>query len=127
MLNVTSVYFFVVILDLIVSIPWRSVLPLKNETPHEKTNDLGFRPGPTQIRLYSHRSRLEAGKLGLKKKRDCTICVAKTKVLICSIVFTYADCWFSHVAAQIVLHSFSKFIFLIVITKLIIFSFVFKL
>ena len=26
----------------------------------EKTNNLGFRPDPTQIRLYSHRSRLEA-------------------------------------------------------------------
>ena len=31
-----------------------------NEPVHEKTNNLGFRPGPTQTRLYSHRSRLEA-------------------------------------------------------------------
>ena len=30
------------------------------EPVHEKTNNLGFRPGPTQTRLYSHRSRLEA-------------------------------------------------------------------
>ena len=27
---------------------------------HEKTNNFGFRPGPTLTRLYSHRSRLEA-------------------------------------------------------------------
>ena len=31
-----------------------------SEPVHEKTNNLGFRPGPTQTRLYSHRSRLEA-------------------------------------------------------------------
>ena len=31
-----------------------------NEPVHEKTNNLGFRPGPTQTRLYSHRNRLEA-------------------------------------------------------------------
>ena len=30
------------------------------EPVHEKTNNLGFRPGPTQTGLYSHRSRLEA-------------------------------------------------------------------
>ena len=30
-------------------------------TSHEKTNSLGFRPGPTQTRLYSHRRWLEAG------------------------------------------------------------------
>ena len=27
---------------------------------NDKTNNLGFRPGPTQTDLYSHRSRLEA-------------------------------------------------------------------
>ena len=40
----------------------------------------------------------------------CTICVAKTKALIsfavtakliCAFVFAYADCWYSHAAAQI--------------------------
>ena len=30
------------------------------ELSHEKTNNLGFRPGPTQIRLYSHRKWFEA-------------------------------------------------------------------
>ena len=29
------------------------------------------------------------------KKRNCTICLAKTKVLICAFVFAYACCWFS--------------------------------
>ena len=46
-----------------------------------------------------------------KKKRNCTIRVAKTKALIgfavtakliCVFVFAYADCWFSCAAAQIV-------------------------
>ena len=35
-------------------------MKLINEPVHEKTNNLGFRPGPTQTGLYSHRSRLEA-------------------------------------------------------------------
>ena len=53
-----------------------------NEPPHEKTNNMGFRPGLTQTDLYSHRSRLAAQNFGCKKERDCTICVAKTKMLI---------------------------------------------
>ena len=43
-----------------------------------KTNTLGFRPGPTQTGLYSHRSRLKTRNFGLKKK-DCTIRAAKNK------------------------------------------------
>ena len=48
-------------------------------------------------------------KFVFKKKRDCTICVEKTKELIsfavttkliCVFVFAYADCWLSHEAAQ---------------------------
>ena len=48
-------------------------------------------------------------KSGGKKRRNCTIQVAKTKVLIsfavtakltCAFVFPYEDCWFSHGAAQ---------------------------
>ena len=31
-----------------------------NEPLHEKTNNLGFRSGPIQTNLYSHRNRLEA-------------------------------------------------------------------
>ena len=47
------------------------------EPSRGKTQQCGFRPGPTQIRLYNHRSRLEARNFGFKKKRDCTISVAK--------------------------------------------------
>ena len=68
-----------------------------------------FRPGLTQTRLYSHGRWVEAGDFGFGKKRNCTICVAKTKVLIsfaviakliCAVVFAYADCWFSHAMAH---------------------------
>ena len=71
---------------------------------------MGFRPGPTQTALYSHRSRLEAWNFGFNKKRDCTICVAKTKALIslavtaklvCAFVFACVNCWFSDVAAHL--------------------------
>ena len=58
------------------------------EPLHEKTKNFGFRPGQTQTGLYSHRSKLEACNFKFKKKRDCTICVAKTKMLI-SCVFIF--------------------------------------
>ena len=53
---------------------------------------------------------LNARNLGFRKKKDCTISIAKTKALIsfavtaklvCTFVFAYADCWFSHAQAQI--------------------------
>ena len=47
---------------------------------HEKTNNVGFRQGPTQTDLYSHRRWVEAGNFGFRKQSNCTICVAKTKV-----------------------------------------------
>ena len=65
---------------------------------HEKTNNSGFRPGLTQIGLCSYRKGLEACNFGFNKKRNCTICVVKTKVLIscavtaqliCAYVFAY--------------------------------------
>ena len=86
-----------------------SRIQLLNEPVRDKTNNLGFRPGPTLTSLYCHRSRLETGNFGFKKKRDCTIHVAKTKALIrfavtaklvCAFVFAYANCWFSHAQAQ---------------------------
>ena len=52
---------------------------------HEKTNNLGFRPGLTQTRLYSHRRQLEA----------------ITAKLICAFVFAYADCLFSYAGAHL--------------------------
>ena len=36
------------------------------EPVHEKTNNLGFRPGLTQTGLYSHRTLLEAGNFVFK-------------------------------------------------------------
>ena len=57
------------------------------------------RPGPTQTGLYNNRRWLEAGNFVFRKKRDCTIYVAKTKALIsfavtakliCVFVFAYA-------------------------------------
>ena len=65
----------------------------------------GFRSGPTQTGLYSHRRWLEALNFGFRKQRDCTIRVAKTKALIsfvdtakliCVFVFAYAKSQFSH-------------------------------
>ena len=65
----------------------------------------GFLPGLTQTRLHSHWRWLEAWNFVCRKKRYCTIQVAKTKALIsfavtakliCVFVFAYADCWFSH-------------------------------
>ena len=60
--------------------------------------------------MDSRRRRLETGFFGFRKK-NCTIHVAKTKVLIsltvtgkliCAFVFTKAKIWFSRVAAQII-------------------------
>ena len=54
---------------------------------------------------------LEASNFGLRKKRDCTIYVAKTKALIsfavtakliCVFVFAYANSRFSHDAAHMI-------------------------
>ena len=87
------------------------------EPVHGKTNNLGFRTGLTQIRLYSHRRWLESSNFGFKKKRNRTICVAKTKALIsfavtakliCAFVFAYAICWFSHAQAQFLCQGLSN-------------------
>ena len=71
----------------------------------EKTCLRGFRPGPTQTGLYSHRRWLKARNFVFMKYRDCTSYVAKTKALIsfavtakliCVLVFAYAKSRFSH-------------------------------
>ena len=74
-----------------------------NEPRCEKTGLRGFKSGPTQTGLYSHRRWLEACNFGFRKKKDCTIYAAKTKALIsfCVFVFAYAKSRFSHGAAQI--------------------------
>ena len=66
--------------------------------------------GPTQTGLYSHRRWLETRNFVFRKKRDCTIRVAKTKALIsfavtakliCVFVFAYAKSRFSHDEAHL--------------------------
>ena len=78
-----------------------------------KNQQCGFRTGSTQTELYKHRRWLEAENFVLRKKRNCTICVAKTKALIsfattakliCAFGFVYADSWFAHEVAQIMNH-----------------------
>ena len=68
----------------------------------EKTNNLGSTMSDTnRADVYSHRRYLVAENFGLRKLRNGTIRVAKTKELICAFVFAYADCWFSHAAGHI--------------------------
>ena len=81
------------------------------EPHYEETGLRGFRPGQTQTRLYSHTRWLEAW-IVFRKKRDCTIYVAKTKALIsfavttkliCVFVFAYAKIRFSHDKAHFIM------------------------
>ena len=52
----------------------------------EPTNEKP-KPGPIQIDLYSNRRKLEAGNFEYKKRRNCTMRVAKTKALIsCAVI-----------------------------------------
>ena len=51
-----STFFF---LFYIFSIFWDQIIILF-EPVHDKTNNLGFRPGPTQTSLYSHRRNPES-------------------------------------------------------------------
>ena len=78
------------------------------EPHHEKTNNgvsNQVRHKPSVCRKW-----LEAGNFGLRKERNCTIPLAKTKSLIsfavtakliCVFVFAYAICWFSHEVAHL--------------------------
>ena len=93
-------------------------ITLIKEPRCEKTGLRGFRLGLTQTRLNSHRRWLEACNFIFRKKRDCTIYVAKTKALIDQLCgYREADlrlCFricikktFSHDAAQKILVFFS--------------------
>ena len=46
-----------------------SYKPMPYKPLHEKNNNLGFRPGPTQNGLYSHRRWLEAVNFGFRKPK----------------------------------------------------------
>ena len=61
----------------------------------------GCRTGLTQTKLFKHKRWLDDGNFRLRKKRNCTIHVAKKKALIsfaatakliCGSVFAYAKC-----------------------------------
>ena len=74
-----------------------------------ENQQFGFWPGLTRTRLYSYWRWLKAWNFVFRKKRYCTIQVAKAKALIsfavtakliCVFVFAYANCWFSHAGAQ---------------------------
>ena len=73
-------------------------------------NQHGFQTSLTQTELNKHRRWLETGNFGLKKKKNCTIRVGKTKALIsfavttkliCTFVFAYTNCWFCHDVAHV--------------------------
>ena len=74
---------------------------------------------PIQLQKKA-RKRLEAWNFKFKKKRNCTIKVAKTKALIssavtaqliCMFVFAYGDCWFSfaHLHFKILVNGISAY------------------
>ena len=74
---------------------------------HEKNNNGFSTRSDTNRPVQSQK--IEARNFGFKKKRDCSIHVAKTKLLvscaitaqlICTFVFAYTDCWFSYAVAQ---------------------------
>ena len=80
------------------------------EPRRKKIGLLCFRPGLTRAGVCSYRRWLEANKFPFRKKRNCTIRVAKTNALIgcavtahliCAFVFVLAKFWFSHGAAQL--------------------------
>ena len=52
----------IILMSYLISNSYASIITII-EVVREKTNNLGFRPGPTQIGLYSHRRWLEAGKV----------------------------------------------------------------
>ena len=72
----------------------------------EKTGLRGFRPGLTQTdRPVQLQKMVRSLNFGIRKKRKCIICVAKTKALIsfavtakliCAFVFASAKIRFSH-------------------------------
>ena len=68
--------------------------PKVYEPRREKTRLRGFQPGSTHTGPYILRKSLEASNSGFRKKRNCTIRVAKTKVLISCAVTAQLICAF---------------------------------
>ena len=59
-----------------------------------KMGRLCFQPGPTQTSLCSVRRGIESRNFAFNKKKDCTICKGKTKVLISCAVTAQLICIF---------------------------------
>ena len=69
-----------------------------------KTQQCGFRTGPTQTELHKHKRWVEVGNFEFMEYRNCTVREAKTKALIslavtakliCAFGFAqYTNCWF---------------------------------
>ena len=87
------------------------------EPVREKANNLGSDHIQHKPACKVTEEKVEAGNFGFNKKRDCTIRVAKTKVLIsfvviakliCAFVFAQAFCWFSYAVAHIELYKVGK-------------------
>ena len=75
------------------------------EPRHEKTNNVVFEQVRHKLSCTSTEVWLEAVNFEFMQKRNCTIRVVKTKVLIsfavtakltCTFDFAYADCWLSY-------------------------------
>ena len=67
----------------------------------EKTINLGFGPGPTQTGLYTYRRRLKTLNVRFKKKKKCTIRIAKAKGAVTAPLFSHRRETNSHDAAHI--------------------------
>ena len=76
-------YYFTFVLGALFSDMARQVWITSFEPRHEKTCLRGFQPGPTQTRLYSHRSWLEAWNFGFRKYKNCNIYEAKFTDQLC--------------------------------------------
>ena len=68
----------------------------------EKTNNLCFRPGPTQTGLYTNTEDDQRPKIFDLEKMNCTIRVEKTKTLISFAVTAKLICAFVFAYIQIV-------------------------
>ena len=86
-------------------------LERENEPVREKTNNLGsdqlrHKPGCAVTEDGKRLEISDLGRMGLYYRVATTkelISFAVTAKLICAFVFAYAECWFSHAQAQIIL------------------------
>ena len=74
-----------------------------NEPVCGKTNNLAFRPGLTQTSLCKHRKIARSFKFWILEEEGFYYLCSGNKGAdhVCVFVFAYANCCFSHAAAQI--------------------------